>query len=65
MDEKTIECPNRDRIEAYCSCPKADCPRHGLCCECIVTHKNKIEEPFIKRFPHCLRELVKEGTDDL
>ena len=61
MDEKMVECPNRDRIEAYCSCPKADCSRHGLCCECIVTHKNRIEEALLKRLPSCLRDLVKEG----
>jgi hypothetical protein len=61
MDEKIIECPIRDDINAYCSCPKTDCPRHGLCCECIIEHKNRLDDPIIKRFPHCLRDLVKEG----
>jgi hypothetical protein len=51
-------CPRREAIEGYCSCPKLDCPRHGLCCECILAHKGRIEDPVLKRLPHCLRDLV-------
>jgi hypothetical protein len=40
-----------------------DCPRHGLCCECIVAHKNRTEDPILKRFPHCLRDLVQEAVE--
>ncbi len=61
MDEKAVECPVREDINAYCSCPKEDCPRHGICCECIVAHKNRVEEAIIKRFPHCLRGLAEEA----
>jgi hypothetical protein len=62
MKETILPCPNRDKIKAYCSCPKTDCERHGLCCECITNHKNKVDSAYEKRFPHCLRELYKEAT---
>ena len=62
MEKETIVCPVREEINVYCSCPKADCPRHGICCECIVAHKNRTEEPILKRFPHCLRDLVQEAA---
>ena len=61
MENKTVLCPVRDKINEYCSCPKVDCERHGLCCECIVNHKNRINDPFEKRFPNCLRDLLKEA----
>lgn len=61
MEKSTLECPVREKVNAYCSCPKTDCPRHGLCCECVLEHKNRVTEPIIKRFPHCLRDLVKEA----
>ncbi len=58
METSHVDCPVRVNINAECSCPKTDCPRHGLCCECIAAHKNRVNDPMIKRFPHCLRELV-------
>jgi hypothetical protein len=61
MDEKSVECRIREDINARCTCPKTDCPRHGLCCLCITAHKNRADDPIVKRFPHCLRDLVKEG----
>ncbi len=61
MENETVNCPNNTKINTYCSCPKTDCPRHGLCCECVHTHKNRVTEPIIKRFPHCLRDLVQEA----
>jgi hypothetical protein len=64
MENKTLHCPFREKINEYCSCPKVDCERHGLCCECIVNHKNRINDPFEKRFPHCLRDLLKEALAD-
>jgi len=63
MEELSIACPQREKINEYCSCPKEDCPRHGLCCECILDHKGRIEAPMIKRFPHCLRDLVTEAVN--
>ncbi len=63
MEELAPACPLREKINGYCSCPKKDCPRHGLCCECILDHKDRIEAPMIKRFPHCLRDLVAEALN--
>ena len=61
MNKKTVNCPVREQINEYCSCPKVDCERHGLCCECIVNHKNRVDDPYEKRFPNCLRDLLKEA----
>jgi hypothetical protein len=57
------ECPVREQVNAFCSCPKTDCPRHGVCCECILDHKHRENVKMIVRFPHCLRELVQEAVD--
>ncbi|MDR0869078.1 MAG: hypothetical protein LBP75_11520 [Planctomycetota bacterium] len=43
------ECPNRERNEEKCNCPSKDCPRHGVCCECIAQHRSK------GNLPMCLR----------
>ncbi len=58
MSISTPQCPIHDSLDQRCSCPKTDCPRHGLCCECIVAHKARVEDPLPKRLPHCLRSLI-------
>jgi hypothetical protein len=62
MEENAIDCPRRDETNIYCSCPKTDCSRHGLCCQCILAHKQRPDSPLSKRFPHCLRDLLGEVT---
>ncbi len=57
------ECPVRDRINSYCSCPKEDCPRHGICCECLLFHRNRTQDPVLKRLPACLRGMVREALE--
>ena len=51
-------CPVAGQIE--CTCPKGDCPRRGLCCECVRSHRERVDEPPIKRLPHCVRHIVAE-----
>ena len=63
MDEKTIACPVRDEINEYCSCPKTDCPNHGLCCQCIQAHKKRTDVELIIRFPHCVRDMVQTAIE--
>lgn len=41
--------------EQNCTCPKADCERHGKCCECINFHREK------ENLVHCLREIAKKN----
>ena len=60
MKNGKFQCPVREKINAYCSCPKIECERHGLCCECIINHKKRVGDPIEKRLPHCLRELIRE-----
>lgn len=38
------------KIVYKCSCPKAECPRHGKCCECVAFHRGG------EKLPHCLRK---------
>lgn len=43
-------------IEESCTCPKADCPRHGKCRDCVAFHREKKN-----KLPFCLRNI--EWTD--
>ena len=61
LSEKVTDCALRDEINTFCSCPKTDCQNHGLCCACILAHKHRLDAPIEKRFPHCLRDLVREA----
>jgi hypothetical protein len=36
--------------QAACPCKATDCPRHGICCECIRAHLEK------QSLPACARE---------
>ncbi len=40
------------KIKINCTCPKNDCPRHGICCECVAFHRDEK-----KNLPTCLRNL--------
>lgn len=31
---------------SHCPCPKKTCPNHGVCCRCVVKHKNTDSLPF-------------------
>ncbi len=53
--KSTDDCPVRDRINEYCSCPKTDCPRHGICYECILNHKNRENVKMIRLGLSCPR----------
>ena len=45
------KCPNAKSNEASCPCTADDCPRHGVCCECIRAHVSS------GNLPACAREL--------
>ena len=38
-----MECKQSENSK-HCTCT-ADCPRHGLCCECVAYHRNKNQIP--------------------
>lgn len=45
MHDKREHCP-RVRINFQnCSCTFKDCPRYGICCECLHYHRNRGELP--------------------
>jgi hypothetical protein len=55
-EAKRRPCPNLGANRARCSCPQ-DCPRRGLCCECIAFHA------ALGEAPHCVRDaLAPAGT---
>lgn len=59
--KKLVEnCLVRGKKNIYCSCPKTECERHGVCCECIVSHKERKDVAFHVKFPHCLRDQLAE-----
>ena len=29
-----------------CNCPKKECPRIGICCECVKNHRESDSMPF-------------------
>lgn len=58
IEDRGFSCPEQDRINEYCSCPKTDCKNHGICCRCILDHKNRIDVQYQINFPHCLRDLL-------
>ena len=31
-------CPSLERNASDCPCPGAECPRRGICCECVRNH---------------------------
>ncbi len=37
--------------EENCTCPKAQCERHGKCCECINFHREYENKVFCMRDP--------------
>ncbi|WP_192929654.1 hypothetical protein [Alkaliphilus serpentinus] len=37
-----------------CLCPKANCPRHGNCCQCINHHLK------IQTLVYCMRSMAKK-----
>ncbi len=45
---KMKECPNIESNKERCTCDHKDCPRYGMCCECIAFHKK------LGQKPHCL-----------
>lgn len=61
MTERNRACSSPP-IAILCTCPKTDCPRHGLCCACVRSHRDREHEPTIKRLPHCLRFLVADPS---
>ncbi|MEW5955404.1 MAG: hypothetical protein AB1626_02595 [Candidatus Micrarchaeota archaeon] len=46
-----MNCVNREKNERKCPCSKTDCPRHGICCECIRYHRSNEQHPK----PACMR----------
>ncbi len=53
IDKLVIKLPALRPDEGTCPC-KADCPRHGICAECVVWHRNPNNS-----LPTCLREKGK------
>lgn len=43
------DCPNYQQNVRDCTCGSVDCPRRGICCECIAYHRSN------GGAPSCLR----------
>lgn len=40
-----MDCLNKKKNDAMCTCTYLGCPRHGVCCECLAYHRPKNEIP--------------------
>jgi len=38
------KCPNKKENEKSCPCDELDCPKHGICCECVAFHRKNPKE---------------------
>lgn len=45
MTSKKDRCPRLKINSETCPCTYPNCPRHGLCCECIQYHRQRGELP--------------------
>jgi hypothetical protein len=48
------KCPNQKTNLETCPCTADDCPRHGVCCECIRNHVSG------GSLPACARDVAKK-----
>ena len=55
------ECPNHEINIEMCPCTEMDCPRRGICCECITYHRNSTQWPLTA----CMRSGRPAATLDL
>ncbi len=44
-----VNCLNKETNKTRCPCPKKDCLRYGICCECVYYHKNCGNKPACLR----------------
>lgn len=42
-------CPRLAENKKHCTCPSADCPRHGKCCACVLFHRERGNAPMCLR----------------
>lgn len=40
-----MDCLNQKKNDLACNCSYSGCPRHGVCCECLVYHRLNNELP--------------------
>ncbi|MEW6357820.1 MAG: hypothetical protein AB1696_15915 [Planctomycetota bacterium] len=41
-----VECPNIKINQQMCPCTEVDCPRHGICCQCLAYHAESAQWPL-------------------
>ncbi|PIQ85111.1 MAG: hypothetical protein COV73_06100 [Candidatus Omnitrophica bacterium CG11_big_fil_rev_8_21_14_0_20_43_6] len=53
-----MDCLNKKKNDPTCNCSYPGCPRHGVCCECLVYHRQNNE------LPACYFDKKTESTYD-
>jgi hypothetical protein len=48
----------KEENESNCTCSWPDCPRKGMCCDCVTHHRQKGE------IPGCFFPTEAEATND-
>ena len=54
-------CPNYEINLQMCPCTELNCPRRGICCECIAYHRKSTQWPLTA----CMRTDRPESTVSL
>ncbi|MBD3282640.1 MAG: hypothetical protein GF387_03500 [Candidatus Portnoybacteria bacterium] len=62
-----MECKKEENLN-NCPCTYPDCPRKGVCCECIEYHRSRNELPACyfsseveKTYDRSVQRFIKEG----
>lgn len=55
---KPADCPNHETNLQMCPCTEVNCPRRGICCECIIYHRNSAQWPLTS----CMKIARPEAT---
>jgi hypothetical protein len=50
------DCANYALNQQMCTCPKLDCPNHGICCECIQAHAGRNSQT------NCMRGAKRDAA---
>jgi len=65
-----MECQKQKNLES-CPCTYPDCPRKGICCECIAYHRERGELPACyfskeqeKTYDRSIKAFIDEQNKD-
>ncbi len=65
-----MECKQKENLKT-CPCTYPGCPRKGICCECLRSHREKGELPACyfgpeaeKTYDRSIKKFIKDQNQD-